>query len=61
MDPAVVERAFERGIAIVSRVDAEPVDVAHGRLGTRARREVRTRAVALVVQPCRAVLSSAAA
>jgi hypothetical protein len=57
----VVERAFERAVAAVACVDAEPVDPAHGRLGTARKREVRVRALARVVEPCRAELRRAAA
>jgi len=53
VDASVIDRAFERAIDQVTRVDEESTDPAHGRLGTDAKRRVRGQALASVIEPCR--------
>src|SRR5690606_41783839 len=53
VDASVIDRAFERAIDQVTRVDEESTDPAHGRLGTDAKRLVRGQALASVIEPCR--------
>jgi hypothetical protein len=53
VDPAVIERAFERAIRQAEHVDDEAIDPQHGRLGHDYKRRVRALAIASVIEPCR--------
>jgi hypothetical protein len=56
VDPAVIERAFERAFSQIEIVDdeaIEPVDPIHGRLGSAEKRRVHALAIASVIEPCR--------
>jgi hypothetical protein len=56
VDPAVIERAFERAISQVEGVEdeaIEPIDPSHGRLGSAEKQRVHARAIASVIEPCR--------
>ncbi len=53
VDPAVIDRAFERAIRAAGRVDEEESDPTHGRLGRDVKRQVHALAIASVIEPCR--------
>jgi hypothetical protein len=59
VDPAIIERAFERAILQVEHIDEETSDPIHGRLGSVATRQVRALAIASVITPCRRQLRCA--
>jgi hypothetical protein len=53
VDPAIIDRAFERALSLAAHVDDEAIDPNHGRLGRDSKRLVRGAAIASVIEPCR--------
>jgi hypothetical protein len=55
VDPAVIERAFERALSQIERVDDDPleqIDPICGRLGSAEKHRVHALAIASVIEPC---------